>query len=110
MDNGSLQAHLEKLRKAYRNRLEVMDEALHANFSGIARWARPDGGYFFWLQFDDSVNITALIDVAHELEAGFQCGTVFSSKGQLDNYLRLSFAHYNEDDIRLGIRRLKALF
>ncbi len=69
--------------------------------------------YFcFTLSFRDIEELmpTALIDVAHELEAGFQCGTVFSSKGQLDNYLRLSFAHYNEGDIRLGIRRLKALF
>jgi DNA-binding transcriptional MocR family regulator len=28
----------------------------------------------------------------------------------LGNYLRLPFAHYNENDIREGIARLKTLF
>jgi DNA-binding transcriptional MocR family regulator len=28
----------------------------------------------------------------------------------LRNHLRLSFAHYDEDDIRVGITRLRTLF
>jgi len=35
---------------------------------------------------------------------------VFSCKGELHNFLRLSFAHYNEDDIRDGVARLRLLF
>ena len=87
-----------------------MDEALCDHFDDIAEWTRPDGGYFFWLRFDDSVDTGPLRDKALEAEAGFQSGAVFSSKGQLSNYLRLSFAHYNEDDIRKGIARLRPVF
>ncbi len=110
IDNGSLDSHIEKLRDVYRRRVEVMDDALRQHFRDIAEWTRPGGGYFFWLRFDESVDTTAIRKSARKAAAGFQAGSVFSSKGQLNNYLRLSFAHYNMDDIREGIARLRPLF
>jgi DNA-binding transcriptional MocR family regulator len=110
IDNGSLDSHIKNLRKIYRDRVETMDAALHEHFGGIAKWTRPDGGYFFWLEFDESVDTAHLRSKARDLKAGFQSGAVFSSQGQLKNFLRLSFAHYSEADIREGIARLRAVF
>jgi DNA-binding transcriptional MocR family regulator len=110
INNGSLALHVENLRRVYRGRVEAMDDALHEHFSGIAEWTRPDGGYFFWIKFHESIDTTPLRDKAREFETGFQDGAVFSTKGQLSNCLRLCFAHYNEDDIREGIVRMRPLF
>lgn len=110
IDNGSLGSHIHSLRVAYRSRVEAMDEALHEHFNNTAKWTRPNGGYFFWVEFNQSVDTGPLREQARDLATGFQAGTVFSSKGQLSNCLRLSFAHYNEDDIREGISRMRALF
>jgi len=110
IDNGSLQSHIQNLRNVYRGRLAAMDAALHEHFDGIAEWRRPDGGYFFWLRFDASVDTTPLQVKAPVLETGFEAGGAFSSKGQLKNHARLCFAHYDEDDIRKGIGRMRALF
>ena len=110
IDNGSLDSHIGELRVAYRRRLEAMDDALHEHYDGLATWTRPEGGYFFWVQFDESVDTTPLRKQARKVEAGFQSGAVFSTEGQLKNCLRLSFAHYNERDIREGIARLRPLF
>lgn len=110
IDNGSLEAHIESLRHSYRKRVEAMDAALHQHFEDIAEWNRPNGGYFFWLRFDESVDTAMLREKARKVQAGFQGGAVFSSCGQLDNCLRLSFAHYRETDIREGIARLRPLF
>jgi len=110
IDNGSLASHIEKLRRVYRGRAEAMDDALREHFSGTAEWTRPDGGYFFWVRFDESVDTTSLREKARELETGFQGGAAFSTSGQLNNCLRLCFAHYSEDDIREGISRLRPLF
>jgi DNA-binding transcriptional MocR family regulator len=109
IDKGLLDAHIEVLRKTYRGRVEAMDEALHQHFDGIAEWSRPDGGYFFWLRFDESVNTGPLRNKALERKAGFTAGSLFSSERKLKNYLRLSFAHYNESDIREGVSRLRPL-
>jgi 2-aminoadipate transaminase len=110
IDSGLLESHIAELKIVYRSRVDAMDEALHKHFDGIAQWSRPDGGYFFWLRFDESVDTTPLREKAREAQTGFQAGTVFSSKGELKNYLRLSFAHYLDDDIREGIARLRPLF
>ena len=110
IDKGLLVSHLEKLRVAYRSRVAAMDEALHQHFDGIAEWSRPEGGYFFWIRFDESVDTASLRDKARELQTGFQIGEVFSSKGDLNNFMRLSFAHYDENDIREGVARLRPLF
>ena len=110
MDLGLVEKHVVSLRNAYRSRVEAMDAALWADFSEIATWSRPDGGYFFWLECPESVDTAPLKEKAVSLESGFQPGSLFSSTGRLNNCLRLSFAHYDEDDIRQGIARLRLLF
>jgi DNA-binding transcriptional MocR family regulator len=110
IESGSLTAHLEILRSTYRSRLEAMHAALLEHFADIATWRKPDGGYFFWLTFDESVDTSPLRDQAAKLETGFQNGAVFSTQGKLNNCLRVCFAHYNEDDIREGVARMRPLF
>ena len=110
IESGALAAHIELLRSTYRARLEAMQAALEEHFTDIATWRKPTGGYFFWLTFDESVDTAALRDRARDLETGFQSGAVFSTQGRLSNCLRICFAHYNEEDIREGVARLRALF
>ena len=109
IDLGLQEAHVTELRRKYRNRLEAMQDALESQFGTLATWQRPDGGYFFWLRFADNVDTARLRDRARELHTGFQAGHAFSSEGGLTNFLRLSFAHYDESDIREGIARMRPL-
>ncbi len=102
--------HLEYVRATLRARSEAMDSALNQHFRGLARWNKQQGGYFYWLKFDESVNTEKLKRAAAERETGFQAGNVFSSTGGLKNCLRLAFSHYNEDDISKGVARLRPLF
>ena len=76
----------------------------------MSRWSRPSGGYFFWLEFDEEVDTGAFRARADQHRTGFQPGTNSSSRGALKNCLRLSFAHYGEEDIRTGIARLARVF
>jgi 2-aminoadipate transaminase len=107
IDIGVLPAHVERLRRTYRNRVETMQKSLETQFGDLATWRRPDGGYFFWIRLAGDVDTATLRDRARELQAGFQAGSVFSNTGNLRNFLRLSFAHYNEGDIRRGIARVR---
>lgn len=106
---GLQQSMLGKLRKSYRQRVATMDAALHQHLGGLATWQRPGGGYFFWLEFAQGMDTTALKARAAKFKTGFQAGEVFSCDGELKNCLRLSFAHYGNDDIREGVARLGAL-
>jgi DNA-binding transcriptional MocR family regulator len=106
---GLQESLLQHLRIIYRQRLEAMDLALHQHFGHLATWRRPGGGYFFWLEFDAATDTTELRTRAGHFQTGFQPGAVFSCTGDLKNFLRLSFAHYGNDDIAEGIARLGAL-
>jgi DNA-binding transcriptional MocR family regulator len=110
IDLGLQRAHVRDLKRIFRNRVEAMQDSLQSQFGDLASWKRPDGGYFFWLRFDDDVDTAAFRDRARELQTGFQPGSDFSSDGRLSNFLRLSFAHYDEADIREGIARMRPIF
>ena len=109
IDSGRQEQHIEFVKDAYRARLLAMEESLQQHVAGHAKWIRPDGGYFFWLELGESVDAMALRGRAGEYNIGFQPGEVFSASGALNNFIRISFAHYGVDDIREGIPRLAAL-
>lgn len=109
IESGRQDRHLETLRAAYRSRVKAMDRALREHLGDLARWHEPKGGYFFWLELDRAVDTRPLRRMAIDHGTGFQPGTVFSCEGDLKRFLRLSFAHYREDDIEKGIARLAGI-
>ena len=110
IDLGLLTEHVAKLRDIYRSRANAMHDALLEHFADVATWSKPEGGYFFWLRCLNSIDTAPLRERAFDVEVGFQPGRVFSSCDGLDDYFRLSFAHYGEADIAEGVRRLRPLF
>ncbi len=110
IDSGLQQTHMEKLRRVYHARVEVMDAALNEYLFAHATWLRPEGGYFFWLRLHENIDAGELRRRAMKRKVGFQEGELFSSCRDMKNYLRLSFAYYNEAEIHQGIARLKSIF
>jgi DNA-binding transcriptional MocR family regulator len=108
--SGKQAAFLNHLRGTYARRVEVMHASLQEHLGMLARWEKPRGGYFFWLEFQENIDTTALRAAADRFQTGFQPGRNSSSRGALENCIRLSFAHYNEEAIRDGIARLARLF
>jgi DNA-binding transcriptional MocR family regulator len=106
IDSGLQARHLEHLQAAYRERLLAMESALEREFTDLARWERPDGGYFFWLEMTGREDTSALRPAALAAGSGFIPGPLFTAGGGFESYLRLSFAHYDERQIVTGVRRL----
>ncbi|HZZ96552.1 MAG TPA: PLP-dependent aminotransferase family protein [Jatrophihabitantaceae bacterium] len=110
LDDGGVDQYLDGLRATLQRRLAVMDDALRAHLGSEVRYRRPDSGYFFWLRFLDDVDTAAVLPAALEAGVGFQPGPASSTQGGFANCLRLSFAHYDEADIRAAIARLGRVF
>ncbi len=106
MENGELPPFVRHLRASYAARAEAMDLALRRHLDGVARWMKPAGGYFFWLELPAGVDTAGLQDAARAAGTGFLQGTACSTAGGLKNCLRLSFAHYSVADIHEGVARL----
>ena len=52
----------------------------------------------------------ALLERASTLEVGFHSGALFSNSDGMKDYIRLSFAYYEQESICTGITRLKSAF
>lgn len=110
IESGSLERHIEGLRRELGRRCSAMDRALSEHIGSRARWHMPQGGYFFWLELDGGIDTAKMRDSAARFATGFQPGAVFSAdRDVFQNCLRLSFAHYSVPDIEDGISRLGEL-
>jgi DNA-binding transcriptional MocR family regulator len=105
VESGGLEKNIGELRLKYARQVKVMDEALRRHLPEVT-FAVPQGGYFFWIHLPD-INTRELRKQAHAHKVDFRPGALFSSRGGLENYLRLCFVHYDEAKINEGVLRLK---
>jgi 2-aminoadipate transaminase len=113
---GHLPAHLEKLRSEYGRRREAMLTALERHFPESARWTKPTGGMFVWVELPHQVQTTKLlwscvqdIQVAFIPGAAFYAGsgaTGIKNGRTADNCLRLNFSNSRPEQIGQGIAQL----
>ena len=105
IESDGLTNHIEKLKHIYQDQISIMDKMLRLHLPD-AMYEIPQGGYFFWLNLPN-INTSELRKKAPAFKVDFRPGTLFSSRNELKNYMRLCFAHYNEAQIEEGILRLK---
>jgi DNA-binding transcriptional MocR family regulator len=102
---GNLEPNLERVAGLLRARRDAMLEALERELPG-ARWSRPQGGYFVWLELPEGADAGALLERAAAAGVTFVPGADF---GGAPNTARLAFSFVSPDEIREGVRRLAAL-
>ena len=107
LESGGLENHIHKLKETYRARSIVLDATLRQHLPDL-RYQTPRGGYFLWLRLPDHINAKVLRKKAAAFQVDFRPGTLFSSRNGLENYMRLCFIHYEEEQIKEGVLRLKA--
>jgi DNA-binding transcriptional MocR family regulator len=106
LERGWQDEHLARLKAIYKSRVETMGAALDQSLSDIATYAKPNGGFFFWLALPEKLDALVFLAAAQANQVGFQPGSRFSSSQGLRNYVRLSFAYYQDSEIKKGIERL----
>lgn len=109
IESGDLERHIHLLIETYSSRLKKMDTLLREHLPQIT-YSTPKGGYFFWLRLPDHVNALELRRQAKSMKIDIRPGNLFSVRGELQNYVRLCFAHYDERQIEQGILRLMECF
>jgi DNA-binding transcriptional MocR family regulator len=102
---GNFEPNLERVTGLLRARRDAMLEALESELPD-ARWSRPQGGYFIWLELPEGADAGALLERATAAGVTFVPGMDF---GGASNTARLAFSFVSPDEIREGVRRLAAL-
>ncbi len=103
-------AHIRRLRVAYKERRDAMLSALEEFAPEGVTWTKPQGGMFVWIELPEGTDGTQLLERAiREANVAFVPGSAFHADRSGKNTLRLSFSATNPERIREGIRRLTGL-
>lgn len=103
---GLFEPNLERVRGLLRERRDAMLEALDRELAGRARWNRPEGGYFLWLELPGEIDASQLLPRASEGGVTFVPGADF---GGPPASARLAFSFVSPVEIDEGVRRLARL-
>ena len=103
--------HLERIRHGYRRRRDALLTALADHFPETARWTRPPGGFFVWVELPQPLDCRRVCEEAlAEAQVAVVPGTAFAaSEGMGVNCLRLSFSSCAPDEIQAAVERLGRL-
>jgi DNA-binding transcriptional MocR family regulator len=102
--SGRLEASIETVRKALRERRDAVVTALEREIPD-ARFTPPQGGYFMWVELPEEIDVAELERAAAERDVVFVKGTDFLVEGGR-NALRLAYSGVTPEQIDEGITRL----
>jgi 2-aminoadipate transaminase len=106
---GQLEPNVERVAGLLRERRNAMLETFEQELPEGARWSRPEGGYFAWLDLPPGMDAAALLARAEE-EVTFVKGSDFFPPGQGGaGSARLAYSFVSPADVRAGVTRLAGL-
>ena len=122
LKDGSLSNILDGLNAEFTLRAEALFQELVNQFGDTIEFDRPAGGYFVWVRFKDGTDCGKFRDFLLEEDNKNKFGVGFLhgerckvsdeevmglEEGRFGNFLRLSWAFYEVEEIMVGVARLK---
>jgi len=107
-----LDAHFKKAVAYYSQKLDFFLRAMEENFSDDtgAKWTRPEGGLFLWVEVPEEINTLELFYMALEEKVAFVPGEVFYPKAlRKYNTIRVNFSYPTREEIFVGVKRLSSV-
>src|SRR6202007_2712978 len=105
-----LDEHVKLIRRVYRERRDVMFDALTQYFPPEVTWTRPKGGLFLWVTLPEGMDAQKLFETALRENVAFVPGDCFYAPNghqeEARRHMRLNFSAAPPDQIREGIKRL----
>lgn len=109
LETGHWEEYVAGLRELYRERRDVMLDALAGALPAEATWTRPAGGLFVWATLPEYIDTTDLLALALAHNVAFVPGRAAYLDGRGGSEMRLNFSGSTEDEIREGVRRIGAI-
>jgi 2-aminoadipate transaminase len=103
---GFFDKHIRNVCRVYRERRDVMLDALVEHMPSGVRWTTPKGGLFLWAELPNQLKSAEVLKKAVERKVAFVPGSPFFPNGGGENTLRLNFSNATPEKINEGIARL----
>ncbi len=107
IEDGELEAHIRRTRRAYADRRELLMHELRAKFDGLLSFKEPSGGMALWTQVHGNISADAWARNAAERGVLVQPGKYFGFDGRTRPNLRLGYARLNEAELTRAVQLLQ---
>ena len=93
--DGFLDQHVKRIRQVYRERRDVMLQALEEFFPSEVTWTHPKGGLFLWVTMPEGTDCRSLFRTALAENVAFVPGDCFYGNDLAEGcrHMRLNFSH-----------------
>jgi len=101
-------AHMEKCKIYYKEKLDVFLEAMNKYFPhelGV-KWTKPKGGLFLWVSLPEEIDTMKLFYEAIKFKVAFVPGEVFYGENPSKNNMRINFSFASKEQITEAVKRL----
>lgn len=109
LHTGEIKRHLSKSLKIYQARRDYLIQLIQSELAEFCTVTQSSTGLGVWLNLAPYVQSAILIQDAEKLKLKLHCSDNYSEHYAFSG-LRLGFAHLNQDEILIGIQRLKDAF
>lgn len=98
--------HLDRARRNYAERCQILAAALTRELGDFASWTQPGGGFFLWVTLAASVNTADFLPRCAELGVTFVPGSEFYPEHPPSPSFRLGFTTLTPEELVRGVERL----
>lgn len=109
LKQGGFENHLRHLRHTLATQEATMIQAIERHFPLGTKLARPQGGYFLWLELPPKVDTLLLHQQALSHGISIAPGPIFSAKREFRHQLRLNFGHPDSERLEVAMAILGQL-
>lgn len=101
-----MESQIARVRAFYRDKRDLIMEALDRHLEDRATWRTPEGGFFVWITFDPSRDVAAIVRECAERGVRVRSGAEFRVDGDTRHAIRLAFSHTEPQAIERGVEIL----
>ena len=101
-------AHMEKCKTYYSEKLDVFLQAMENHFPNEwgVKWTKPEGGLFLWVSLPEKIDTMKLFYEAIKYKVAFVPGEVFYGENPSTNHMRINFSFASKEQIAEAVKRL----
>ncbi|MFB7155861.1 PLP-dependent aminotransferase family protein [Lysinibacillus sp. NPDC056232] len=104
LQSGKYEKHIKSLRKELLLRANFVEGILQENFTGIASWEKPKGGFYIWLKFHEPIVDKELFTKLLHRQVLINPGYIYDP--QDTQHIRLSYAYASYEELEIGLKIL----
>ncbi|WBW94989.1 aminotransferase-like domain-containing protein [Oceanirhabdus sp. W0125-5] len=106
-DKGYHERYQIDLKSSLKSKCNLVLELLSTYFSDIAKWEKPNGGFYIWVTLKKDINMFKLFEDALKSKLLINPGYIYDFNE--NNSIRLSIAYATKSELEYGIKKLSEI-